>query len=211
MVTATRDDITDLCEVDQLCSGLKGGIEGAVNAMRELFEEHHADGWGLLLVDARNAFNKLNKAAAIWNSRSHSMTSLLLVNTYRGSATLVLQDKEKTEFLLSKEDVGQGDPLSMLMYAAAVMPLIKSLSNPFNWIQNWYADYSSCIAKLTYLCDWLTNLCEHGPQYGYYPEVGKCIVIVDSNHESEAKSAFEHLGVKVVKGISFSRWFHWRS
>ena len=54
---ATRDDITDLHKVDQLCSGLKGGIEGAVHTMRKLFEEHHADGWGLLLVDARNTFH----------------------------------------------------------------------------------------------------------------------------------------------------------
>ena len=43
------------------------------------------------------------------------------------------------------------------------------------------------------------------PKYGYYPEVDKCIVIhvVDSNHETEARSAFEHLGVKVVKGYRF--------
>ena len=39
--------LTDLCEVDQLCSEHKGGIEGAVHTMRELFEEHHADEWGL--------------------------------------------------------------------------------------------------------------------------------------------------------------------
>ena len=68
MAMATRDDIVDLCEVDQICSGLKGGIEGAVHAMMELFEERHADEWGLLLVYARNAFNSLNRAAAMWNS-----------------------------------------------------------------------------------------------------------------------------------------------
>ena len=48
-----------------------------------------------------------------------------------------LQDKKKTEFLFSKEGVGQGDPLPMLMYAAAVMPLFKSLSRPSTWVQNW--------------------------------------------------------------------------
>ena len=112
--------------------------------MRELFEEHHTDGWGLLLVDASNAFNSLNRDAASWNSRIQwPRCSRFLFNTYRGYASLVLQDKKKTEFLFSKEGVGQGDPLSMLMYAAAVMPLIKSLSRPSTWVQNWYADDSS--------------------------------------------------------------------
>ena len=31
------------------------------------------------------------------------------------------------------------------------------------------------------------------------PEVDKCIVIVDSNHETEARSAFKHLGVTVYR------------
>ena len=124
----------------------------------------------------RKKYISLNRAAAIWNSRIQWPRSRFLLITYRGYDTLVLQDK-KTEFLLSKKGVGQGDPLSMLMYAAAVMPLIKSLSNPSNWIQNWYADDSSCIAKLTHLRDWFDKLCEHGPKYGYYPEVDKCIVM----------------------------------
>ena len=57
MALATHDDIADYSEVDQRCSGLKGGIEGVVHAMRKLFEIHHAHGWGLLLVDTSNAFN----------------------------------------------------------------------------------------------------------------------------------------------------------
>ena len=64
LAMATGSDVADLCGVRQLCSGLKAGIEGSVHAMRELYEEHCGNGWGLLLVDA---FNSLNRAAALWN------------------------------------------------------------------------------------------------------------------------------------------------
>ena len=88
--------------MDQLCSCLKGGIEGTVHAMRELFEANHA----LLLVDASNAFNSLNRAAAIWNSHIlWPRCSRFLFNTYRGYASLVLQDNKMT----GKESIGQGD------------------------------------------------------------------------------------------------------
>ena len=57
-------------------------------------------------MDASNAFNSLNRAAAIWNSRIlWPRCSRFLFNTYRGYASLVLQDNKKT----GKEGVGQGD------------------------------------------------------------------------------------------------------
>ena len=172
MALATGTDIEDLCGVDQLCSGLRAGIEGAVHAMRELYDEHKEDGWGVLLVDAKNAFNSLNRSAALWNAGVQwPRCSRFLFNTYRGYVSLFLQGS--SEVILSKEGVVQGDPLSMLMYAAAVMPLIKHLTDKNKWIQNWYADDSACAAKLSNLKVWFQKLCEIGPDFGYYPEPKK--------------------------------------
>lgn len=60
---ATTSDIEDVCGVDQLCAGLKMGIEAAVHAIiSDLFDANidSVDGWSVLLVDASNAFNSLN-------------------------------------------------------------------------------------------------------------------------------------------------------
>ena len=55
----TRVDAELACGTDQLCGGVKGSIEGAVHAMNDLFALHSNSetGWGVLLVDASNAFN----------------------------------------------------------------------------------------------------------------------------------------------------------
>ena len=47
IATATRTDVTDLCEIDQLCSGLKGG---AFHAMKEICDENSTSAWGLYLL-----------------------------------------------------------------------------------------------------------------------------------------------------------------
>ena len=115
MALATGMDVEKLCGTDQLCSGLKAGIEGAVHTMRELFEENAGSGWGLLLVDAKNAFNAVNREATLWNARVQwPRASRFLFNTYRGHSILVVQGT--SEYIFSKEGVTQGDPLSMLLY-----------------------------------------------------------------------------------------------
>ena len=73
MADITGDDVTEACGVQQLCGGLSAGIEGAVHAMNALFDEKalpHSH-WGFLLIDAKNAFNAMNRLLALWQARNH--------------------------------------------------------------------------------------------------------------------------------------------
>ena len=69
MAEATKKDLEETCGSQQLACGVKAGIEGAVHAVEELFNSTKEDEHGLLLTDASNAFNALNREMALWNAR----------------------------------------------------------------------------------------------------------------------------------------------
>ena len=197
MVLVVGKDVEEVCGADQLCSGLRSGIEGAIHSMRELFEERSGDGFCLLLIDARNAFNSINRTARVlWPQASR-----VLFNTYRGQSFMVMAGS--SEFILSKEGVTQGDPLSMLMYSVAILPLIRFLCDKSKWYQNWYADVSSCVGKFLDIKEWFLELANKGPGFGYFPEPSKSMLVVHPDYVSEAESAFEGLGIKVTTGCCF--------
>ena len=199
---ATRTDLEDVCGVAQLCSGLRAGMEGTIHAVHELFDLNSDDGWGVLLVDARNAFNSVNRVAALWNARVlWPRCSRFLFSSYHGYARLLIQGSD--HFLLSKEGVKQGDPLSMMLYAVAVLPLIRSLEDSCDWVQNWYTDDSSCVGGLSSVRRWFNRLLIDGPAYGYFPEPSKTVLVVGSSDLERASDLFHDLGVSVVTGSRF--------
>ena len=60
LIHVAGSDVQLACGTDQLCSGIKAGIEGGVHAAHKFWEEHQADdATGFLLIDAKNAFNEL--------------------------------------------------------------------------------------------------------------------------------------------------------
>ena len=60
-----KGDIQEQAGSLQLCSGVKGGIEANIHAMRAIYDD--ADTHGLIQIDARNAFNMLNRKNLIQN------------------------------------------------------------------------------------------------------------------------------------------------
>ena len=86
--------------------------------------------------------------------------------------------------LLSREGVTQGDPLSMIFYSVATLPLVQALKGDGRWFQSWYAEDSVCAGSLDDIRCWLDHLLELGPSYGYFPEPRKSylVVAVDITH-----------------------------
>ena len=124
-----------------------------------------------------------------------------MFNTYRGYAALFLQGS--SDYLLSKEGVTQGDPLSMMLYTVAILPLIHCLKNPKRWIQNWYADDSACVATMPSLHAWFSQLSSSSPDFGYFPQPAKTVLVVGPSYVNQATSLFSDLGIRVVFGSRF--------
>ena len=75
-------DIQEVTGSQQLCGGQISGVEAAIHATRSSFESEESE--AVLLVDATNAFNALNRQVALQNIRCLCPTiATILINTCR--------------------------------------------------------------------------------------------------------------------------------
>ena len=156
VLTIVGEDILDAAGCSQLCAGQPSGTEAAVHAVRFAFQEEDAE--AILLVDASNAFNALNRECALHNiQRVCPPLATILINTYREPSELFADGN----IIWSQEGTTQGDPLAMAMYALATIPLIQSLKSKI--LQIWYADDASAVGKIASLRNWWNRLSLLGP------------------------------------------------
>ena len=192
ILTITRGDIQEAAGSLQLCAGQLSGIEAAVHAVRTLFQRAETE--AVLLVDANNAFNSLNRQTALHNIRRLCPPlATILINTYRASTELIVDG----DVLYSQEGTTQGDPLAMPMYAIATLPLIKRL-NQDSVNQVWYADEATVVGKIATLREWWDQIASEGPMYGYHANATKTWLITKKNHYSAVVAAFADTDVKVT-------------
>ena len=155
---------------------------------------HSGEGFGVLMVDAKNAFNSVNRGVGLWNARVYwPRCSRFLFNTYRGFSSLWIKDSVGPMY--SMEGVTQGDPLSMCFYSVPLLPLVRSLRCKEKWMQSWYADDSAFAGTLENVKEWFEKLLEKGPMYAYYPEPSKSVLVVDPQFEEKAVALFSGVGV----------------
>ena len=159
--------------------------------MREHFQE--SDTEAALLVDARNAFNTLNRSIALHNVRHLCPPfSTILINSYRAHSDLYIDG----EVLYSQEGTTQGDPLAMPFYALATVPLITKLSDSVD--QTWYADDAAATGKISCLRSWWDDIIMHGPSFGYFANASKTWLVVKPGLKEEASTIFGDTNVKIT-------------
>ena len=60
-----KDDIQESAGPLETATGLKAGAEAAIHSMRPIFEDSSTE--AVILVDAKNAFNSINRKVALHN------------------------------------------------------------------------------------------------------------------------------------------------
>ena len=122
-------------------------MESAIHVIRELFQDKCDEGFGLLLMDAVNAFNSISRSAASWNARVlWTRCSRFLFNSYQGYAILIIKGTSKT--LLSKKGVTQGVPSAMKLYAIGLLPLTKKLKHNSEFVKEKWKNAQKDIVHL---------------------------------------------------------------
>ena len=193
-----KSDILKVTGSLQLCAGQEAGADAAVHAVRTLFQDESTD--AAILVDASNAFNRLNRQVALRNfPTTCPALATVVTNLYREDSNLFIDG----ETLLSREGVTQGDPLAMAIYAVAIMPLIWRLQEGSEERhQVWFADDASANGALNSLRSWWDGIVEVGPTYSYYANPSKTVLIVRKEKFDEAQALFDGSGVKVTTDAS---------
>ena len=172
----------------QTCAGHGAGAEAAIHAMRQIFENEGTD--AVLLIDASNAFNRLNRAVALHNIQiTCPMIANYLINTYRHPSRLFIAGGKE---ILSQEGTTQGDPLAMPWYSVSTTTMISHLqTNHHSVKQVWLADDAAAAGKIKDLHEWYLCLEQIGLQHGYYVNGSKSWLIVKSPELAEiAKEVF---------------------
>ena len=179
-----------------MCAGHKAGAEAAIHAMQSIFLEENSQ--GVLLIDASNAFNSLNRRVALHNVQILCpRASTILINTYRCPSRLLITGGGEMQ---SQEGTTQGDPLAMPFYAVSTSLLIALLHSSYDKVrQVWLADDASAARSLILLKNFFTTLKTEGEKFGYIVNEKKSWQILKKSEDLvDARHIFQGLSIQIT-------------
>ena len=180
----------------QLCAGQQAGCEAAVHAMNDIFQEEQTD--AILLVDASNAFNSINRKAMLHNiPYICPPMGIYAYNSYITPSRLFVQGGKE---ITSSEGTTQGDSFAMAMYAIGITPLFQHIRDEttINIKQVAFADDLGGAGRLVQLKSWWNKILHYGPLLGYYPKPSKSWLITKPNNLATAEQLFNSTEINIT-------------
>ena len=178
--------------------------------MKDIFDREGTD--AVILVDAANAFNRLNRSTALHNMRYLCPPfATILINTYRVPTRLFITGGGE---IASTEGTTQGDALAMPFYGICITPIIDILRNKFQQYntttqlstssvsQVWLADDATAAGKLHKLKEWWITIIEEGEKFGYFVKPSKSWLILKNPERSQTRNR------KFIPGYTDQHQFH---
>ena len=150
-----KKEVVSSTESLQLCIGQEAGSEAAIHAMEKIFKEESTE--AILLVDAENAFNLMNRKVCLHNISILCLAiSAFVTNCYATPARLFVIGGSEIK---SNEGTTQGDPVAVAIYALditlLIMMMVELVSTKCDDIKMVaIADDFTAAGKLKYLLHW---------------------------------------------------------
>ena len=192
VIATVKSQIVQCAAPLQLCAGQRSGCEAAVHAMTQAFDQDESE--AILLVDAANAFNLINRKVLLHNIQYLCpVLAIYTINCYQSPSRLFVQGGKE---ISSAEGTTQGDPIAMPIYAIGITPLLREIKDPVT--QAAFADDLAGAGKLQQLLTWWNNIVEYGPLLGYNPQAGKSWLVVKEHLLEEARVIFATSNVNIT-------------
>jgi hypothetical protein len=116
-----------------------------------------------LRVDAANAFNAVSRAEILERVCEHAPPGARFVHAIYGGQPYVVAGRT---LLLSRQGTQKGDPLGMLQFALAIIPLILRVQSECDLELNlWYADDGTLVGSIAEVAKAYQILKDEGPKY----------------------------------------------
>ena len=180
----------------------EAGSEAAVHAIYDIFQKDDTE--AVLLVDAENAFNSINRKAMLHNIFIVCpILTTFISNCYTIPARLFVVGNFE---LKQREGTTQGDPTAMVAYALGVTPLIQFLIEFININEHHskevaFADDFTVAGKVKEIKDYWDALLQIGPLFGYFPKPSKSYLIVKQQYQKTAEETFMGSEVKITTEV----------
>ena len=192
VMSTLKPDVVKACANSQMC-GHKSGSEAAIHAMKAMYENNDTD--AVLLVDAENAFNSLNRKAFLHNiGITCPVIAIFVRNSYTVPTRLFVIGGTEIQ---SEEGTTQGDPLGMAIYAIGTTPLLDLLAESTEERETAFADDITAAGKIDGLRKWWDELTTIGPPFGYFPKPSKSWLIVKPERYDEAVAMFNGTNIQI--------------